>query len=122
MPISLNPGGDNAHTYPIDIGHPAEWARLAMQDDLLTAAMGGELAEQPHPERFSDVLDLACGSGGWDVRTAEKYPRLRISGLDISRHMVEQANSAATAMGLADRVQFAVADLSLIHISEPTRH
>lgn len=111
MPIQLNPGGDNHHSYPIDISHPAEWARLAMQDDLLTQAMGGELAEQTDHEHIHDVLDIASGSGGWGLRTVETYPHMQIVGLDISRHMVEQANSAATAMGIADRVHFAVADI-----------
>lgn len=110
MPIKVNPNDDNSNAYPIDSAHPAEWARLTLQDQQLTDAMGGELAGLD-PAAITDILDLACGAGGWALRTASKYPHLRIIGVDIGRHMIEGATAAALSMGLAQRTHFAVGDI-----------
>lgn len=41
-----------------------ELRRLTFQDQLITAAMGGVLSEQPDPTVFHQVLDIGCGPGG----------------------------------------------------------
>jgi trans-aconitate 2-methyltransferase len=57
------------------------------------------------------VLDAGCGSGRVTLQLLERLPRGSVIALDASRQMVEQAREKLTAAGLADRVEFIVADL-----------
>lgn len=46
-------------TYVVfDRNHTAEHQRLTIQDQMITAAMGGVLPEQPDPSTFRRVLDV----------------------------------------------------------------
>lgn len=84
-----------------------ELRRLIIQDWMVTAAMGGVLAEQPDPTVFRRVLDVACGTGGWVIEAARRYPEMHLWGVDISHRMIEYA--CAQARG-NDRVEFRVMD------------
>lgn len=53
----------------------------------------------------SRVVDLGCGPGNLTGLLAERWPRARVLGLDSSPEMI------ATARGLGQRVEYAVADL-----------
>lgn len=88
-----------------------ELKRLQVQDSMLTTKMGGVLAEQDDPERFKQVLDVGCGTGGWIIEAAKKYPTMtHLIGVDVSKTMVDYARSQAEAEGVADRVEFHVMD------------
>jgi SAM-dependent methyltransferase len=56
------------------------------------------------------VLDLACGSGWSSIAIARAYPKIHVDGLDLDTASIERARSNAAAAGVADRVDFAVAD------------
>jgi ubiquinone/menaquinone biosynthesis C-methylase UbiE len=80
-----------------------ELRRLTMQDQMVTAAMGGVLPEQPDPSIFHTVLDIGCGPGGWVIAAAKQYPTMHLVGIDISPRMIEHARAQAQGN---DRVQF----------------
>jgi ubiquinone/menaquinone biosynthesis C-methylase UbiE len=112
MPAPLGPQKkEQPSTYIVqDRENKEELARLALQDHLLTSAMGGVLPEQPDPARFRRVLDIGCGTGGWAIETAGAYPHMSLIGIDISNRMVEYAHKQARARQVADRVEFRVMD------------
>lgn len=86
-------------------------ARLQIQDQMLTEAMGGVLPEQADPTRLQRVLDVGCGTGGWLIEAARMYPSLSmLVGIDVSTCMVECARAQAAAHHLSDRVAFQVMD------------
>lgn len=91
MPASPGelPSGEN--TYVIDVESAAEMGRLLDQDKLLTSAMDGLFPEIAEPNKLRDVLDIACGPGGWVHQVAFAYPRMQVVGIDISKSMIEYA-------------------------------
>lgn len=88
-----------------------ELVRLTLQDQLLTASMGGVLAEQPDPAALRHVLDIGCGTGGWVLETALAYPEIElVAGIDISQRMIAYAREEAERVQVAQRVEFRVMD------------
>jgi tRNA G46 methylase TrmB len=63
--------------YINDAENAAEMARLMVQEQLLTQAMGGVLAEQTDLSGIRHVLDLGCGPGGWILSVAQQYPDIQ---------------------------------------------
>ncbi len=89
----------------------AEMARLIDQDRLITRCMGGLF-----PERSNDfsgihrVLDIGCGPGGWVLELAFAHPEIEVVGFDISRAMIDYANTRAKVQGLSN-ARFQVMDM-----------
>lgn len=67
----------NESTYVIDAENAAEMARLTRQDRLITKTMGGLFTEHSDLSGGHDVLDVACGPGGWVLDVARHIPRCR---------------------------------------------
>jgi len=61
-----------------------ELLRLTSQDQILNAAMGGILPEQLDPTIFHRVLDVGCGTGGWAIASAQRYPTMSLVGSSLS--------------------------------------
>src|SRR5713101_8679776 len=93
MPPRLDPrSNDNPNTYFVqDRANRKELTRLAVQDQMLTAGMGGVLPEQADPTLFRRMLDVGCGTGGWLIEAAQTYPTMSLVGIDISRNMIERS-------------------------------
>lgn len=87
-----------------------ELLRVANQDRLVTASMGGVLPEQASPSAFLNVLDVACGAGSWVIEAAQTYPEMSLVGVDVNRRMIEYARAQAAAQHVNDRVEFHVMD------------
>jgi ubiquinone/menaquinone biosynthesis C-methylase UbiE len=51
-------------------------------------------------EPSGDALDIGCGPGQIPILLAQRWPRLRITGVDAAPHMIEQASQAAAAAGV----------------------
>src|SRR5690242_21766879 len=95
-----------------DKSHENEILRLHMQDQLLTAGMGGVLPEQPDPTLFRTVLDVGCGTGDWLITAAKAYPSMsRLVGVDINKKFIEYASAQAEKQGVSDRVKFQTMDV-----------
>lgn len=104
--------GEQSHDgYVLPAENAAEMARLMLQDHLITQAMGGPLPEQGDLAEVHDVLDIACGPGGWVFDLAQRYPHIRGVGVDISKLMIEYASSLAVSEHLAN-VEFRVMDVT----------
>lgn len=88
--------------YIIDIESAAETARLMLQDRLITECMGGVLSELADVSAIHDILDLACGPGGWALDMAFDYPDKKVIGIDLSSTMVSYANAQAEAQVLGN--------------------
>src|SRR5437879_2747966 len=93
------PHRDQPNTYFVqDRSSLDELTRLDIQDQMLTAGMGGVLAEQAAPTSFRRVLDVGCGTGGWLIETAKTYPSISmLVGVDASKRMIEYAREQAKA-------------------------
>lgn len=87
-----------------------EILRQVEQDRLVTASMGGVLAEQSDPALFQHVLDVACGIGGWIIEAARIYPEMSFVGIDINPRMITYAQEQAIAQQVNERVEFVVMD------------
>lgn len=103
--LPSNSSGEN--TYVIDVENAAELARLIYQDRLTTKSMGGLLAEQSEPSAIHDILDIACGPGGWALEVADTYRHMQVVGIDISESMIEYARALAKAQKLKN-IEFRV--------------
>ena len=86
--------------YPIDPENAVEMSRLLNQDTMITKAMGGPLSEQGENAFFHNVLDLACGPGGWVLDVARMLPEANVTGTDISTRMTNYGRATANARGL----------------------
>lgn len=88
-----------------------ELMRLRIQDEVLTNGIGGVLPEQADVEVFERVLDVGCGTGGWLIEAARRYPSMKwLVGVDRSSRMVGYARKQAELAGVEDRVEFRVMD------------
>ena len=80
----------------------------------LTKHLGGleateEMAALCRIDSGKYVLDVGCGAGTTPCFLAKRYG-CRIVGVDISERMVERSREKARREGVADRVEFRVAD------------
>lgn len=105
------PGREKLSTYVVqNRNNEKELQRLAVQDRMMTASMGGVLPEQVDPTAFRYVLDIGSGSGSWVIEAAQTYPHMQLVGIDISPPMVKYAQAQAAISQVADRVTFQVMD------------
>lgn len=58
------------------------------------------------------VADVGCGAGWSSIAMAAAYPQARVDGFDIDAPSIEMAKANATEHGVADRVQFRIADIA----------
>ncbi len=99
MPIEPPSRQDN---YVIDPESGAEMVRLIDQDRFLTEHIGGLFPPDVDPSTLHEVLDLACGPGGWAREVAFHHWTYgtEVIGVDISEAMIEYAQAMAKVQGL----------------------
>src|SRR5947209_3173601 len=97
---TIPPASENE--YFIDAENAAEMARLMHQDRLTTQGMGGVFPERSDFSAIHDILDIACGPGGWVLDVAFEHPTSNVMGIDISRIMVAYAQTQAQAQQLSN--------------------
>lgn len=96
-------------TYFITSDVSAEIARLIDQDRLITEHMGELLPAHLDCSTVKELLDVACGPGGWARDVAHAHPDMQIMGIDINASMIEYAQAFAQVQGLRN-IQFRVMD------------
>ena len=97
------------NTYIFDAESASETTRLMLQDRQLTRGMGGPFSER-NPADFEtmhDILDIACGSGGWVLDVAFAYPHIQVEGIDTSRTLIEYARARARSQKITN-AQFTI--------------
>lgn len=103
MAMSSEPSREaKDNTYVINSESAAEMARLMRQDHLLTQGMGGLFPEEINLSNIQDILDIACGPGGWVQEIAFKYADINVVGVDISERMIAYAKAQAEVQGLTN--------------------
>ncbi len=112
MSTPTNPSQEHPSTYWVqDRSNEEELTRLRLQDQMLTADMGGVLPEQQNSAAFQRVLDVGCGTGGWLIEAAKTYPSMSLLvGVDVSSRMIEYARMQAETQQISNRVQFRTMD------------
>jgi ubiquinone/menaquinone biosynthesis C-methylase UbiE len=101
----------NSNGYIFDPESPVELGRLIDLDRVITQAMGGPLSGLPPLSAGAQVLDLACGPGGWVLDVAFARRDIEVSGVDISQAMISYAYARARTQGLTN-VSFGVMDIT----------
>ena len=100
-------------TLPQRYSHVQAWAHDYLIADralnlhayiLEQSGMADILAEQ----RERIVLDVGCGGGQSVIRMKERYPHLRLVGIDLSADQIARARRRAQRRGYV--LQFEVAD------------
>ena len=95
-------------TLPFMPESESEVARQLLLHHKLSDYMGGPLPSVVDLEHVHDVLDVACGVGGWVSEMASLYPSLHLVGIDTSAFFLEQARSY---IGDKEQVTLQVADM-----------
>ncbi len=72
--------------------------------------MGGLCPEIIDFSGIKNVLDIACGPGGWALDVALAHPEVEVIGIDISETMVRYARAFARVQGL-DNARFSTMDV-----------
>jgi ubiquinone/menaquinone biosynthesis C-methylase UbiE len=67
-------------------------------------------------EPGAHVLDVGCGVGRWSSMLAKRGAR--VTGMDLSPTMIDQARRRAAADGVGDRCRFLVQDLARLDAGE----
>lgn len=83
-------------SYIIDAEKAAELQRTKIQHDLVTMCMGGLLPEISDVSTIHDILDVSCGPGDWALQLARAYPQFTITGIGMSKRMIEYAQMQRT--------------------------
>lgn len=91
----MNSKENPENTYIIDPEHAAELVRLVGQDQCMNEAMGSLIPEQVDLSDVSQILDVACGPGGWALEVAFRYQDVKVMGVDISEAMIRYARAKA---------------------------
>jgi SAM-dependent methyltransferase len=110
-PTPIKPEKDNENHYFIDLSTDTETSRLLAQARLITRGTGGILTEHSATDLAAchRVLDIACGPGSWALEVAARFPDKSVTGIDISRRMIEFAQSQAASRQLLN-AEFLVMD------------
>lgn len=90
------------NSYVNDAESGAEMARLLDQERLLTEGMSGLFSERSDLSNIFDILDVACGPGGWVHDVSHTYPEIEVTGIDISHNMIAYARAHAEVRGLTN--------------------
>lgn len=101
------------NNYVMGSENAAEMARLINQDLLVTRSMGGPFPHWTEAELATiyNLLDIACGPGGWALEVARAYLQMHITGVDISQTMIRYADALADSRGYGN-IQFGIMDVT----------
>jgi SAM-dependent methyltransferase len=83
--------------------------------DGFFSGIARELAELVPGAR---VLEVGSGPGRLAVKLVELAPDLRVIGVDITPEMVERASALAARLGVGDRVEFRVGDVTSLPFAD----
>jgi ubiquinone/menaquinone biosynthesis C-methylase UbiE len=85
----------STNMYIMDAENAVEIARLIEQDALFTGGMGVLFPEGFDLSKMETVLDIGCGPGSWVIDVAFTCPHMDVTGVDISKMMIDYARARA---------------------------
>ena len=62
--------------------------------------------------RGGRVVDIHCGGGRWLIAMAQRFPELRLVGVEFEADSVARARANVVAAGLADRIEIKQAEVT----------
>src|SRR3989442_10464417 len=77
-----------------------EIVHLMEQHRILTEHLGGLFPEGFNSGNIHNVLDIACGPGGWVLDMAWAYQEIQVVGIDNNPEMLRYAQAQAFSRGL----------------------
>lgn len=96
---------DPKTTHLAEAAHEAtKWDHTLFMDVFLPRSPG----VRSLLSRGARVLDLGCGTGGWDLRMAKAFRKSTFVGIDPNRSAVELARRRARELKVSARAEFAV--------------
>ncbi|MBO0779030.1 MAG: methyltransferase domain-containing protein [Ktedonobacteraceae bacterium] len=98
------------NTYMVSTESGAEMARLIDQDLAITNTMG-LFPKDLELHEGDQILDVACGPGGWARNVATQYPHAEVVGVDISQTMISYANAYVQAQKMGN-IDFQIMDVT----------
>ncbi|PWK54086.1 class I SAM-dependent methyltransferase [Silicimonas algicola] len=103
------PNSDEARYWASPTG--LSWIENEAALDTLFASVTDAVLDAADLKPGESVLDVGCGTGAHALAAARRVGAGgRVTALDISPPLLRRAEARATAEGLADRFEFAVAD------------
>ncbi len=82
-----------ANIYILDPNNDVEMVRLLAQHRFVTQLTGGLLPEPQNLANVHNILDIACGTGGWVLDMAKAHPEIQVVGVDTSTRMINYAHA-----------------------------
>ena len=64
------------------------------------------------------ILDLGTGPGYLPIEIAKKSPEIQITGIDLSRKLIQMARANASTAGLADRLNFQLGNAAALDFED----
>lgn len=87
-----------------------KWTRNQQRLDRLFSNISDRLLQLADPSTGMSVLDIGCGTGAISLETAFRVTvRGKVSGVDVSKPMLDLAIQRANEAGLAN-IEFSIAD------------
>lgn len=94
-----------------------EWLRLI--GPLLTEGTGGLFSEREDDlSGIHSILDIGCGPGDWALSVAAAFPEVQVTGIDVSKTVIEEAASHARVRGLKN-AHFLLMDATAVPLDFP---
>jgi len=105
-------------------GDDARESQSALNRPWFTQKLAPALAGVPELDAVlgrpsARILDVGCGGGWSTLALARAYPDATVVGLDVDAPSIGAARAAAGAAGLADRIEFVLAEGESLPVSEP---
>ncbi|WP_439814628.1 tRNA1(Val) (adenine(37)-N6)-methyltransferase [Zavarzinia sp. CC-PAN008] len=102
---------DALHDGRLHLDQPGRGYRVAVDPILLAAFVA--------PRGAATVLDAGSGTGAAALSLALRCPHVRVTGLERVADLRDMAVASAARAGLAERVDFVLADLAAFRASAP---
>jgi len=102
---------DDYSGYVLDPENPVEMARLINLDRFMTRGMGGSFIGVEGLSPLNNILDMACGPGGWVLDVAFEHPNVDVAGVDISKIMIDYAGARMQSQQIPN-ASFGVMDIT----------
>jgi ubiquinone/menaquinone biosynthesis C-methylase UbiE len=108
----------------------AQWFKIERIPGVLASAyakatrMAIESYYRQVAERIADriqsgtILDLGTGPGYLPIEIARKSSQIQITGVDLSRKLIQMARSNSSAAGLADRLNFQLGNAAALDFED----
>ncbi|HET9015510.1 MAG TPA: class I SAM-dependent methyltransferase [Thermomicrobiaceae bacterium] len=106
-------GGDRPLTQ-VGFSGPVPWIYDHVYASIIAGFYAGVARRVTADTTGGEVLDVGCGPGHLPIEIARQAHALRVTGIDVSPGMIEQARRRAAVEGLATRVRFEVADVAAL--------